>query len=245
MWLMTSRRDIRVFRARVVSVAVLVAGLVWVGAASASNRQLGSGCPNPEGQQCLGKLAPGTYKTVVFSPTVTYTVPRGWTNFEDTPGTFLLVPSRGDLPGVNAGTSDFIGIYTSVAAETRSCNPRLAPGVGSRPAAIAKWIRKQHGLVSKQPQPVVIGGLKGVSIDVALARGSGLRCPGYAPPYFPILYGLSPSSLDHGVIPGLTWRLYLLGYRRGTLAIEVNDLAHGSHLAEYTALVKKLKFSVR
>jgi hypothetical protein len=120
-----------------------------------------------------------------------------------------------------------------------------APGVGNQPTAIATWITQQHGLVTKKPRPVVVGGLKGVSIDVVLAKGSGLHCPGYAPPYFPILYGLSPSGLDHGVIPGLTWRLYLLRFRSGTLAIEVNDLAHGRHLAEYAALVRKLKFSVR
>ena len=76
-----------------------------------------------------------------------------------------------------------------------------------------------------------------------LTKGAGLHCPGYAPPYFPVLFGLSPSGLDHGLIPGLTWRLYLLAYRGGTLAIEVNDLARGNHLAEYTALVKSLRFA--
>ena len=110
------RRNARAARLRVgVSVALFAAGLVWVGAGSTSSRQFGSGCPDPEGQKCLGKLAPWRYKTAVSSPTVTYKVLRGWTNFEDTPGNFLLVPSRGDLPGVNAGTRDFIGIYTSVA----------------------------------------------------------------------------------------------------------------------------------
>jgi hypothetical protein len=32
-------------------------------------------------------------------------------------------------------------------------------------------------------------------------------------------------------------------YGTGTLAIEVNDLARGGHLPEYTALVKKLTFA--
>ena len=78
---------------------------------------------------------------------------------------------------------------------------------------------------------------------MVLTKGAGLHCPGYAPPYFPVLFGLSPSGLDHGLIPGLTWRLYLLAFKNGTLAIEVNDLAHGKHLAEYTALVKHLRFA--
>lgn len=73
-------------------------------------------CPNPEGQACLGALQSGTYTTTVFQPQLTYTVPAGWSNLEDTPGNFLLVPPHFTLAGVNAGTSDFIGIYTSVAA---------------------------------------------------------------------------------------------------------------------------------
>jgi len=78
-------------------------------------------CPNPEGQACLGNLAAGTYKTRVFHPAITYTVPAGWKNYEDTPGNFLLVPPHGDLPGVNAGTSDTIrltGRAVSAASST-------------------------------------------------------------------------------------------------------------------------------
>jgi hypothetical protein len=130
-----------------VSLALLAAGLVWVRVASTSNRQFGSGCPNPEGQQCLGKLTPGTYKTVVFSPTITYTVPKGWRNFEDTPGNFLLVPSRGDLPGVNAGTSDFVGIYLCCSSPRRlGAGPRF---IASSQLAVLRrgpgWQLARHG----------------------------------------------------------------------------------------------------
>src|SRR5689334_8891268 len=156
-----------------IALGALAGGLVWIGAGSAAE-QPAAFCPNSEGGQCLGKLKQGTYKTVVFRPTLTYTVPAGWTNVEDTPGNFLLVPARGDLPGVNAGTSDFIGVYTSVAAEAHSCNPRPAAGIAAHPAAIARWIRQQDGIVSKPARPVVIGGLKGVSIDVVLEKGAGI-----------------------------------------------------------------------
>jgi hypothetical protein len=56
----------------------------------------------------LGALTAGTYKTRVFHPAISYTVPDGWKNFEDTPGNFLLVPPDGNLPGVNGGTSDLV-----------------------------------------------------------------------------------------------------------------------------------------
>src|SRR5262245_64709633 len=52
-------------------------------------------CPNPEGQFCLGRLDAGTYSTVQFQPSLTYTVPAGWGNYEDMAGNFLLVPPDG------------------------------------------------------------------------------------------------------------------------------------------------------
>src|SRR4249920_2597332 len=98
-------------------------------------------CPNPEGQACLGELAPGTYTTTVFTPTLTYTVPVGWSNFEDTSGNFLLVPPRGSLPGVNADTGDFIGVYSSIAA-TGGCPFHEAPDVERSPSGVTGWMAR-------------------------------------------------------------------------------------------------------
>jgi hypothetical protein len=183
---------------------------------------------------------------VVFSPTLTYTVPAGWSNFEDTPGNFLLVPRRGSLAGVNPGTSDYIGVYTSVAAEKTACASNvLAPGVPKTPVGIAKWIGTHPGLLSTPPVKVEIGHLHGVVVDIAEAKGAGLKCVGIpGPRYVAVMTGLNPSGLDHGVIPGLRLRLYLLSFGGGTLAIEVDDVpGGGSHLAEYSALIKHFQFA--
>jgi hypothetical protein len=57
-----------------------------------------------------------TYKTLMFEPELTYRVPApGWHNWEDIRGNFLLVPPGNDLSGVDAGTADYLGVYTSVA----------------------------------------------------------------------------------------------------------------------------------
>jgi hypothetical protein len=40
----------------------------------------------------------------------------------------------------------------------------------------------------------------------------------------PSFVGLPPSEFEHGLIPGLTIRLYLLGFRSGTLAVEIDDV---------------------
>jgi hypothetical protein len=46
------------------------------------------------------------------------------------------------------------------------------------------------------------------------------------------------------MIPHLTIRLYLLSYRRGTLAIEMDDVHHGNpHLSQYSKLLAGIHFS--
>jgi hypothetical protein len=211
-------------------------------AASATPEATKRPCPNPEGEACLGTLAAGTYTTRVFQPTITYTVPAGWKNYEDTPGNFLLVPPRGNLPGVNGGTSDFIGIYTSVAAPN-GCEDGTAQGVLATPAGYRSWAVRQPGFRNPRFRSVSVGGLSGVVADLRLPRGWSKTCI-YSDglPVQPMITGLGVSSLDHNVLPGQVTRLYLLDYLEGALAIEVVDIKDAHHLPEYTRLVRLLRF---
>jgi hypothetical protein len=200
-------------------------------------------CPNPEGQVCLGRVKAGTYTTKIFQPTLTYTVPGGWFNYEDTPGNFLLVPPYGNLPGVNAGTSDYIGVYTAVAVEDVDCSGHDVDLEGGfTPQAMAHTMARRRGVLATAPRPVSVGGLHGVVIDLRLKHGAGLHCPGYPLPYIPIIIGVTPTGLDHGLIPRLALRLYLLHYKGGALCIEVDDLTGGRHLARYDRIVRGMRF---
>lgn len=202
-----------------------------------------AGCPNPEGGLCLGPLAAGTYTTKRFSPPTTYTVPAGWANYEDTHGNFLLVPPGGSLGGVDAGSSDYIGIYTAVAAAAPNCADGPAPGIGRSAADIAKFFSHLPGLATTQ-RSVVVGGLKGYVLSIALANGWTTDCPySGGQPTVQLITGLPPSGLDHGMNPGQAMRLYLLDYGAGTLAIEVTDMSGGKHLAGYVPVVSALKFA--
>ena len=97
-------------------------------------------CPNPEGGECLGPLTGGTYATVEFQPGVTYTVPDGWANYEDLPGNFLLAPPSGTLEGVNAGTSDYIGLYDGTAPASANCDEVPCSWASRQtPEAMADW----------------------------------------------------------------------------------------------------------
>lgn len=206
-------------------------------------------CPNPDGQFCLGKLDAGTYSTVQFQPGITYSVPAGWANYEDTAGNFLLVPPSGELKGVDAATSDFIGVYRSVLAHANACPSAPVPGVGRSPAAIMRWLRRDPAFRTSPPQPVTVGGLSGLVTTLRMAPTWKMTCPySHGQPIAPLIVGSASTFLDHNLIPGQATRLYLL---KGTdaegqdaaLAVEVVDIEDAGHLAAYDDLVQQLQFA--
>ena len=182
-------------------------------------------CPNPDGYLCLGLLEAGTYTTAAFTPQLTYTVPAGWQNLEDLPGNFLLLPPGYDLDGVDAAFSEYIGIYASVRAENRLCTTEAEaesdePGVAYTPQAIAAEFASRPGLTTTEPQPVTIGGLSGLVMDIRMADGWTGTCF-FMPAGEPIVQltgGLDPTHIDHSVDPAVTMRLYLLQGRAGRWA---------------------------
>jgi hypothetical protein len=169
----------------------------------------------------------------VFRPTIAYRVPKGWGNFEDLPGNFLLIPPGGKLAGVDPGTSDFVGVYTSVVPDRPGCDG--SPPVEQDPTAIAQWYSHQRSLETTTPHPVSVGGLDGTVLDLSLPSGSDGAC---------LFEGIPPSGLEHGLIPGLVIRLYLLRNGSETLAIEVDDVAGGgNHLDAYSSVVDDFGFA--
>jgi hypothetical protein len=205
-------------------------------------------CPNPDGQFCLGKLDAGTYSTVQFQPGLTYTVPAGWSNFEDNAGNFLLVPPTGSLAGVDAATSDFIGVYRSVLAHANACPSAPAPGVGTTSAPIMRWLRRDPALRASPPQPVTVGGLSGFVTTLRMAPTWKMTCRySHGDPIAPLIVGSGSTFLDHNLVPGQATRLYLLQSttdegQPAALAIEVVDIGDAGHLAAYSKLVEQMRF---
>jgi hypothetical protein len=219
------------------------------GAASSSARATASAatCPNPVefGGACLGYLAAGTYSTELFEAGLTYTVPDGWGNFEDLPGNFLLVPPGGELEGVNADTTDFIGVYDGVAAASANCDEVPEPDVGAGSESMAEWYASHAGLSMTEPHAVTMGGLEGVVTDITLAEGYTETCPFSASgePLVPLIIGTGPAGLHHVVTGSFTARLYLLAARTGEIiAIEVIDHPGGETLDQLTEVVESMEF---
>ena len=209
-----------------------VAAAVWAAMTSPAETRAAASpppCPNPDGgraNHCVGDLAPGTYTTTVFQPTLTYTVGEGWANMEDLPGNFLLIPPGGSLEGVNAMTSDFIGVYTSVVPPL-PCTEQAASSTITTPQAYVDWLRAQPQLATTEPSKVTFGGLTGLQIDVSLVVDQACSDPAIADAYALAVLGTRSSQLTHGVVPNYPLRLNLLAYDGGVLAIELADAPDG------------------
>jgi len=197
-----------------------------------------TGCPNTEHGACLGPLLAGTYSTTEFRTPLTYSVPDGWSNQEDLPGSFMLVP-----PG---DTSDFIGVYDGVAAASADCDESAQPGIEATPEAMAEWYAGLPGLELSEPQPVTIGGLIGLVFNAALAEGYTGACPGADDvPAVPLLIGAGPASIHHVAVAGTATRAFLLGGPAGqTIAIVVSDAPDGVPLEELDTVVHTFEFDL-
>jgi hypothetical protein len=205
-------------------------------------------CPNPEqAGTCLGVLSAGTYSTTSFTPPITYAVPDdGWSNGEDRVGIFALLAPGESFAGLEADTSDWIGVFRSVGAAAAGCDEKVEPGVVSA-HALTDFFTSQPGLVVTEPQLTSVGGLSGLMIDLSLAPGWTETCPLPFPdvPLVNLLMGTGPSEgLGVLVEAGWTTRLYLLDFEDDNIAIYVMDHPGRLSLDDYDAIVRTIQFDL-
>jgi hypothetical protein len=192
-------------------------------------------------------LSAGTYSTTSFTPPITYTVPDdGWSNGEDRVGIFVLLAPGESMAGLEADTSDWIGVFRSVGAAAGGCDEKVEPGVVSA-QALTDWFTSQPGLVVTTPQPTSVGGLTGLMIDLSLAPGWTETCPLPFPdvPLVNLLMGTGPSE-GLGVLVEASWttRLYLLDFGSDNIAIYVMDHPGRFSLDDYDAVVRTIQFDL-
>jgi len=206
-------------------------------------------CPygTERGGACLGPLSAGTYATTRFAPSFTYIVPAdGWTNGEDRAGIFVLLPPGEGFAGVEADTSDWIGVFRSVGPAAAGCDEEIERGIVSAPA-LADWFSSHPGLVVTEPQPTFIGGLSGLMIDLSLAPDWTGRCGDPFPdvPLVNLLMGTG-SSEGLGVLVEASWttRLYLLDYQGDNIVVYVMDHPGPLGLDDYDAVVRTIQFDL-
>lgn len=201
-------------------------------------------CPNRHGGVCLGELSAGTYQTQSFQPSLSYAVPEGWANMEDLAGNFLLLPPGRSNEGVDAGTADYLGIYSGATVSAADCSPQPMPGVGMKPQAIVDALRSRPGLEVTAPHSVSVGGLKGLTIDIETAAGTKAGCS--LPDgnrIIPLIIGTGPADLEHAQMPNLKTRLYVLANGDSNVVVEVSDVPTDKPFTDAESVVEQLRFS--
>lgn len=202
-------------------------------------------CPNPMGGKCLGELEGGTqYRTETFTPQLMYSTPAGWSNMEDLQGNFLLLPPNRNIDGVDAGTADYLGIYSGATVSAADCTPAPMPGVGLKPDAVATALAERPGLDVSAPREVVVGGLKGVVIDIGMEPDTKAGCKvDGALRIVPLFIGVGPASVEHAQVVGLQTHLYVLDHGASNVVVEVSDVGSDKLPFHYEQVIEKLRIS--
>jgi tRNA A-37 threonylcarbamoyl transferase component Bud32 len=205
---------------------------------------LSTQCSQAFGFTCLGEVPAGTHTTRSFRPTLTYTIPVGWTNFNDYKGNFGLVPPGGDWKAVDQGKTDYLGVFQRFAPTATRCGDAAAPVRSA--AAYVRWLVRNPGLSVTGPKPVTVGGLSGFVVDLRIRKGWTKTCPwSQGAPAVQLIHGVVPTAprMIHGMLPPpFVMRLYLLDYKHATLGVEI-DAVRGTRLDTYSKFVKTFRFA--
>lgn len=222
-----------------------MSGVRWKTACEDSNPDAG----------CLGDLDAGSYSSQYFEPFVpvggtwkprfaalTYTVPDGWTNSEDWPGTFGFVSQASADTGISLW-SDVV-----IASSDEACTEEPEPGIGRAVAAMTAWLTAAPGIVASAPVDVSIGGLPGTMLDVSLDPAWTRTCPesGGRPSRAIFTDSVAGDGLHWGLGPDAHVRLFLLDLGDGrTLVVDIESETKANYdalLGEATSIVESFTF---
>lgn len=200
-----------------------------------------AGCPNPHGGACLGALEAGEHRTTVFQPAIRYTVPTGWTNYEDLPGNFWLFQTADLASQESAVGGSYLGIYQDAAAAALDCTEAPQQGVGRTPEALVAWYQSVPSLTVTPPVPVTVGGLEGLQIDLAAVDGAEAGMCSYGPyAGVPLIIGSGVSQLHHVLLDELEVRLVVLQRGEGNVTLEITNVTEQHPSDDYRASLQPI-----
>jgi hypothetical protein len=145
------------FKARAALLVVGLLATLLVSAVSAcggaGGQEQAKGRPLPQDPQAA--LSPGEYHSVEFKPPLSFKVGKGWENATEQLSEFINLGYEGGT-GVN---------YLSFANVKEVFKPGTLEAVDA-PKDLVGWLQHHPYLKTSKPQPVTVGGVKGVQLDV-------------------------------------------------------------------------------
>ena len=155
----------RLLVGRVLSLGLLVVLVVFALSACGGDEKKAKARPLPEDPKAL---RPGTYRSEEFKPSLSFRVGKGWSS---TPleSSDLLGIARGETAELNFG----------VPQEVYEPNKTGTPNVVKAPKDIDGWLQQHPYLQTSKPEPLRVGGVKGVQFEVVvgdLPKGYNPTC---------------------------------------------------------------------
>jgi hypothetical protein len=212
-------------------------------------------CPTAD-DNCLGVIDAGSYGSQFFDHMVmpggewtprygalAYTVPDGWVNVEDWPDYFRLAPA-------GAADDTFIQVVKDVVLSTRAdaCSATADSDAASTPEGIAAALGSTPGLDLSAAEPVTIGGLTGIRVDIALEPGWTATCPfSEGRPHQELFTDRLPAEgYSAGIEPGERNRAYLLEPEEGRttlIVIWAKEAAFDAFVDDAATVVESMTFT--
>src|SRR5215217_5319745 len=144
----------RLFVGRVLSLGLLVVVVVLALSACGGGEKKAKARPLPEDPKAL---RPGTYRSEEFKPSLSFHVGKGWSS-SPLEASDVLGITRGQTAGLNFANVQEVYKPT----KTGSAN------VVDAPKDMVGWLQQHPYLQTSKPEPVTVGGVKGVEFDVVV-----------------------------------------------------------------------------
>ena len=148
----------RLLVSRVLSLGLLVVLVVLALSACGGDEKKAKARPLPEDPKAL---RPGTYRSEEFKPSLSFHVGKGWSSSPlEAEASDVLQITRGQTAGLSFVNAEQVLVYKP----TRTGPPNLVEA----PEDMVGWLQQHPYLQTSKPEPVTVGGVKGVQFDVVV-----------------------------------------------------------------------------
>jgi hypothetical protein len=145
----------RLLVGRVISLGLLVVLLVLARSACGGEEKKAKARPLPEKPKAL---RPGTYRSEEFKPSLSFHVGKGWSSSPVEEASDVLEITRGQTAGLNFANVQEVYKPTTTGSAI----------VVDAPKDMVGWFQQHPYLQTSKPEPVTVGGVKGLQFDVVL-----------------------------------------------------------------------------